>query len=113
MSERDRMNQSSQDAAPNGYFRVKWTRLFYVLFIIGTIAGVEDIPRNITEFTQIGLSPSWVYILAILLCLFRIIKYLAFPAFLYSLLLELFCRALDEGQLLAVVRSFLSKLNKK
>ena len=113
MSERDRMNPSKQDMAPNRDFRVKWTRLFYVIFIIGIIgAGVQDIPRNIIEFTQIEFSPSWVYILSILLSLFRIFKYLTLPAILYYLLLDLFERALEDGQLCAILRCFISELNK-
>ena len=113
MSERDRMNPSKQDVAPNRDFRVKWTRLFYVIFIIGIIgAGVQDIPRNIIEFTQIGFSPSWIYILSLLLFLFRIFKYLALPAILYYLLLDLFERALEDGQLCAILRYFISELNK-
>ena len=114
MSERDRMNPSKQDVAPNRDFRVRWTRLFYAILIIGIIgAGVEDIPRNIFELTQIGLSPSYVYLLSFLLSLFRIFKYLALPAILYYLLLDLFERALDEGQLFGIVRYFISKLNQK
>ena len=113
MSERDRMNPSKQDVAPKRDFRVKWTRLFYVIFIIGIIgAGVQDIPRNIIEFTQIGFSPSLVYILTLILFLFRIFKYLALPAILYYLLLDLFKRALEEGQLFAILRYFISELNK-
>jgi len=112
MSEKDRMNPSKQDVAPNRDFRVKWTRL-YVIFIIGIIgAGVQDIPRNIIEFTQIGFSPSLVYILTLILFLFRIFKYLALPAILYYLLLDLFKRALEEGQLFAILRYFISELNK-
>ena len=112
MSEKDRMNPSKQDVAPNRDFRVKWTRL-YVIFIIGIIgAGVQDIPRNIIEFTQIGFSPSLVYILTLILFLFRIFKYLALPAILYYLLLDLFKRTLEEGQLFAILRYFISELNK-
>ncbi len=114
MSERDRLNQNKQDVAPNQVFRVRWTILFYALLIIGIIgAGVQDIPRNIIEFTQIGFSPSYAYILAFLLSLFRIFKYLTLPAILYYLLLDLFERALNEGQLFAIVRYFISKLNQK
>lgn len=115
MSERDRMNWNKQDVAPNQeVFRVRWTRLFYAILIIGIIgAGVQDIPRNIIELTQIGFSPSWVYILSFLLSLFRIFKHLALPTILYHLLLDLFERALDEGQLFGIVRYFISKLNQK
>ena len=114
MSERDRINQNRQDVAPNQVFPIRWTRLFYAILIIGIIgAGVEDIPRNIFEFTQIGLSPSYVYLLSFLLSLFRIFKHLTLPAILYYLLLDLFERALDEGQLFAIVRYFISKLNQK
>ena len=113
MSERDRINQNKQDVAPNQVFRVRWTRLFYAILIIGIIgAGVQDIPRNIIEFTQIGFSPSLVYILTLILFLFRIFKYLALPAILYYLLLDLFKRALEEGQLFAILRYFISELNK-
>ena len=114
MSERDRMIPSKQDGAPNQVFRVRWTRLFYAILIIGIIgAGVQDIPRNIIELTQIGFSPSWVYILSFLFSLFRIFKHLALPTILYHLLLDLFERALDEGQLFGIVRYFISKLNQK
>ena len=114
MSERDRINQNRQDVAPNQVFRVRWTRLFYAILIIGIIgAGVQDIPRNIMEFTQIGFSPSYAYVLAFLLSLFRIFNHLTLPAILYYLLLELFERALDEGQLCAILRYFISKVNQK
>ena len=113
MSEIDRMNQTNQDAAPDREFKVTWTRLFYIVFILELIeTGVKDIPRNISELTQIGFSSSWVYILAILLCLLRTLKYSLFPALLYYLLLDLLERLFKEGYLMAALRKILSDLKK-
>ena len=52
MSERERMNQIYQNAALDREFQVTWTRLLYIVFILGIMeTSVQDIPRNISEIT--------------------------------------------------------------
>ena len=103
------MSNTNNDAAP----KVKWTRLFYIVFILGIIGvAVQDFPRNIAELTQIGLSLSWGLALAILLSLFRIFQYLAVPLFLYYLFIDLLSRMIEEGQILVLMRVLLSNLKK-
>ena len=82
-----------------------------ILGIIG--AGVLDFPRNIAELTEIGFSLSWGLVLVILLSFFRIFKYLAFPLFVYYLLVDVLRIALKDGKLLAMLRNILSGWKKK
>ena len=91
------------------------TDKIFLCSIFGIIGvGVRDFPSNIAEFTEIGFSLSWgTIILANLLSLFRIFNYLAFSLLAHYLLVDIFKRIVDEGQLMTILRKFHFELNKK
>ena len=102
MSEGDRMNHTNNNEAQNPNVPVKRTSFLYILLVLGIIgAGVLDFPRNIVELTEIGFSLSWGIALAIPLSLFRIFKYLAFPFFIYYLLVDILKIILKDGLILS------------
>ena len=117
MSERDRMRHADNGAVPNVpniNAQVKRTKLFYIIFILGIIgAGVVDFPRNFIKLTKLEFTPFWCIILAIILCLFRICYYLAFPFFVYYLLVDLLRRIMGDGRLMAILRRFLFELKEE
>ena len=107
------MNHTNNNEAQNPNVPVKRTSFLYILLVLGIIgAGVLDFPRNISELTEIGFSLSWGIVLGILLSLFRICKYLAFPLFVYYLLVEVLKIAIKDGQLLAMLQNIFSKREK-
>ena len=114
MWERDRINQANNHSAQNQDGGANMARLFNIVLILGLIsAAILDFPRNISELIKIGFGLSWrIIAFAILLSLFRIFNYLAFPFYVYYLLDYLLNKITDDVQLMASFRRLLFELRK-